>query len=431
MEGTSTSSIEQFQALKEKLEVHKRAGVVGIDIAKAKHFAVILDPMGQTIAAPFAFPNDRAGFDHLVDRVDQLAARHLINHWVFGFEASGGYEKPLAEFLSDKGYDVVQVSSYAVKRQRELMTGSSDKNDAKDSVSIAYLIRQGFVEFYHLPRLEQENLAGLVLLNEHLKARRTQLKQKIEQNVLKYTFPELEGFCKNVESHFAMELLTQFPTPHDIVQVGKLEFKKTMLPRLKGRRLAFYLDEVYALAESSIGLKLDRWTTKALELQTYIAELRVVEQQRVSIVKRMTNLLDRRDDYALITSIPGIGLETGSALLAEIGDIGRFGTDRQLLSFAGLDLVNYQSGNFEGKPRISKRGRPLIRKAVYQAVNATIIARKDNVLNRKYREIVAKQGNTKDVRKKAKLKLCAKLLRIVHAVLSKREPYREDLAATT
>lgn len=430
MEGTSTSSVKEFQALKEKLEVHKTAGVVGIDIAKAKHFAVILDPVGQTIAPPFAFPNDRAGFDHLMDRVDQLAARHLINHWVFGFEASGGYEKTLAAFLAEQGHDVVQVSSYAVKRQRELMTGSTDKNDAKDSVSIAYLIRQGFVEFYHLPRLEQENLAGLVLLNEHLKARRTQLKQKIKQNVLKYTFPELETFCKNIESQFAMELLTQFPTPHDIVQVGKLEFKKTMLPRLKGRRLAFYLDEVYSLAEHSIGLKLDRWTTKALELQTYIAELRVVEQQRTSIVKRMTNLLDRRDDYELITSIPGIGLETGSALLAEIGDISRFGTDRQLLSFAGLDLVNYQSGNFEGQPRISKRGRPLIRKAVYQAVNAALISSRETTLKRKYREILAKQGNTKDVRKKAKLKLCAKQLRIVFAVLSKKAPYQEALAAT-
>ena len=49
MESTSTSSVQEFQALKQKLEVHKSAGVVGIDIAKTKHFAVILDPVGQTI----------------------------------------------------------------------------------------------------------------------------------------------------------------------------------------------------------------------------------------------------------------------------------------------------------------------------------------------------------------------------------------------
>ncbi len=70
---------------------------------------------------------------------------------------------------------MVQVSSYAVKRYREMMTGSVDKNDAKDCVSITYLMRQGFVESYHLRGLQEENLAGLVLINEHLKARRAQL----------------------------------------------------------------------------------------------------------------------------------------------------------------------------------------------------------------------------------------------------------------
>jgi hypothetical protein len=42
-----------------------------------------------------------------------------------GFEASGGYEKPMAAYLSDKGYDVVQVKSYAVKRHREMVNGNS------------------------------------------------------------------------------------------------------------------------------------------------------------------------------------------------------------------------------------------------------------------------------------------------------------------
>jgi transposase len=179
----STASHSDFQELKAKLEVHKTAGVVGIDVAKSKHFGVVLDPVGQTIQSPFSFSNDKAGFNGLLDRVKDLGQRHLISHWVFGFEASGGYEKPLAAYLVDNKQDVVQVNSVAVKRHREMMTGSVDKNDAKDAVSIAYLIRQGFVEYYHLRGLEEEDLAGLVLINEHLKARRTQLKLKIKQNV--------------------------------------------------------------------------------------------------------------------------------------------------------------------------------------------------------------------------------------------------------
>lgn len=421
----STSPDAQSQALKARLSLLPSSAVVGIDIAKKKHFACILDPEGQTIQAPFSFTADESGFHQLMDRVTDLGPRFLISNWVFGFEASGGYEKPLASFLVEQGYDVVQVDSFVAKRQREIMTGSVDKNDSKDCVAIAFLMRQGFVQYYHLRGLAEESLAGLVHLNEHLKKRRTQLKLKIKGNVLKYTFPELEGFCRDISSQFAMELLTQFPTPHDIVQVGKLEFKKAMLPRLRSQRIAFYLDEVYSLAEHSVGLKLDRWTTKALELRTYIAELRTIEQQRNAIVKRLRADLETSEDYELITSIPGVGLETGSALLAEIGDVTRFSTDKQLISFAGLDLVSYQSGEYNGPPRVSKRGRPLIRKVAYQAVNAALLARKPNIFNRRYREIIAKQGNTKDTRQKAKVKLCAKLLRIVFAVLTKREPYRE------
>jgi len=261
MEQTTTEW-KAYQELKEQLEIHKTAGIVGIDIAKNKHFAVILDPVGQTIQPPFSFDNSKSGYDKLLDRVTEAERKHLISSWVFGFEASGGYEKPLATFLSGLDHNIVQVSSYAVKRHREMMTGSVDKNDAKDCVSIAYLMREGFVEYYEIKSLEDEDLSVLVLLNEHLKARRTALKLKIKHNVLKYTFPELETFCKSIESQFAMELLTQFPTPHEIVKVGKLEFKKTMVPRLKGRRMGYYLDEVYALAETSVGIKMDRWLSR-------------------------------------------------------------------------------------------------------------------------------------------------------------------------
>ena len=427
MEQTTTEW-RTYQELKEQLEIHKTAGIVGIDIAKNKHFAVILDPVGQTIQPPFSFENSKEGYDRLLDRVAEAERKHLISGWVFGFEASGGYEKPLASFLSESGYNIVQVSSYAVKRHREMMTGSVDKNDAKDCVSIAYLMREGFVEYYELKSLEDEDLTVLVLLNEHLKARRTQLKLKIKHNVLKYTFPELSNFCKSIESQFAMELLTQFPTPHEILKVGKLEFKKTMVPRIKGKRMAYYLDEVYALAETSVGIKMDRWAAKALQLHTYIAELRVIEQQRISILGRIKNKLEMNPSFDLITTIPGIGLETSSVLLTQIGDVGRFGTDRQLISFSGFDLVNYQSGEYTGKPHISKRGRPLIRKATYQAISCALLTRKPNEFNRKYREILAKQGETKDVKKKAKIKLCARMLRIVFAVLSKKEPYRDTLA---
>ncbi len=72
-----TAERKDFQELKAKHEVHKSAGVVGIDIAKNKHFAVLLDPVGQTIVPPFSFANSSTRFDALMDRVREMESSRV------------------------------------------------------------------------------------------------------------------------------------------------------------------------------------------------------------------------------------------------------------------------------------------------------------------------------------------------------------------
>lgn len=83
----------------------------------------------------------------------------------------------------------------------------------------------------------------------------------------------------------------------------------------------------------------------------------------------MTNV-DKSETKLL--SIPGISYTTGAIILAEIGDIHRFKTDDQLLAYAGLDPSVYQSGNFEGNYKISKRGSSILRWAIYQSAQAIV-----------------------------------------------------------
>ena len=67
-----------------------------------------------------------------------------------------------------------------------------------------------------------------------------------------------------------------------------------------------------------------------------------------------------------ITSIPGIGTVTGSAILAEISDINRFESSERLVAFAGIDPTVYETGKFVAKrSRMSKKGSPLVRFALW------------------------------------------------------------------
>ncbi|MBL7191854.1 IS110 family transposase [bacterium] len=70
-----------------------------------------------------------------------------------------------------------------------------------------------------------------------------------------------------------------------------------------------------------------------------------------------------------LTSIPGVGVLTAATIISEIGSIDRFSKDRgrQLLAFAGLDPKVIESGTFKGKSKMSKRGSPYLRTAIFIA----------------------------------------------------------------
>lgn len=66
-----------------------------------------------------------------------------------------------------------------------------------------------------------------------------------------------------------------------------------------------------------------------------------------------------------LTSIPGVGWITAIYILAETNNFALFKNKRQLVSYAGLDIVENQSGKTAGKTRISKKGNSRLRKALY------------------------------------------------------------------
>ena len=65
--------------------------------------------------------------------------------------------------------------------------------------------------------------------------------------------------------------------------------------------------------------------------------------------------------------IKGVGINRIACFLAEIGDINRFDSPKQIQKLAGLGLRECSSGKNKGKTMISKRGRALLRKILFQA----------------------------------------------------------------
>ncbi len=65
-------------------------------------------------------------------------------------------------------------------------------------------------------------------------------------------------------------------------------------------------------------------------------------------------------------------------ILAEAGDLRRFGHYRQFLKFCGLDLAKSQSGASRGRERLSKRGNARLRCAFWMAGTVAVRMRENS-----------------------------------------------------
>lgn len=63
--------------------------IVGIDIAKRSHEAIVLEDSGKVAHKAFSFKNDVSGFQRLLDILLSLSADP--DHFVVGMESPGHY----------------------------------------------------------------------------------------------------------------------------------------------------------------------------------------------------------------------------------------------------------------------------------------------------------------------------------------------------
>ena len=122
--------------------------------------------------------------------------------------------------------------------------------------------------------------------------------------------------------------------------------------------------------------------------------------------------------HSVIETVPGIGPVLGATILGEIGDIQKFSNPKKLVAYAGIDASVTKSGEYEATHNVmSKRGSPYLRKALFQA--ALIASRCDPVFKAFYDKKRAEGKHHLTVIGAVSRKLCY----VIHAILTKNEPY--------
>jgi len=151
----------------------------------------------------------------------------------------------------------------------------------------------------------------------------------------------------------------------------------------------------------------------------------LLDKQEMEIKTEMEAIVKKdkgtSDAVQLISTIPGIGILTAVTVLAETNGFELIRNKRQLTSYAGLDVVQKQSGtSVSGKPRISKKGNKYLRKAMY--LPALSVMRYDERFKAIFARVVAKNG----VKMKAGVAVQRKLLEMTYTIFKTKQPYDKE-----
>jgi transposase len=393
--------------------------LVAIDIGKTRN-EVLIEIPGHARRRRLTVLNTRADYDRLIDLLSRLGQPVTC-----AFEATGNYHRPLAWRLLQAGFTVRLISSLALARTREALHNGWDKNDPKDAQVALHMLRIGASQHYHDPLAAGLNdIQEVSKTHEAISKAKTEVLHRILTHHLPLYFPEIGRFRHNSRSDWFFAFLDRFPTPGSITALSKEAFIAAAWG-VVGRKVAKgrLLRDIYETARASIGLPIPVDAPAVRLFRLVIAEARRLIEQRNALEAMAVELLHESPDYKLLCRIPGVGPITALTILAEAGDLRRFGHHRQFLKFCGLDLATHQSGAFRGQTKLSKYGNARLRRALWLA-GQVAIRQKENSFRDKFERYIARDRHNADLRRKALTAITAKMARVVHAIIKSGADYR-------
>jgi len=385
---------------------------LGIDIGKNTHVASLLDETEKPLFKAFSFSNTTVGANSLVEKLSNHAKS--VSEIEIGMEATGHYWLSIYSFLAERDYAIHVINPIQTDGWRKGIEIRNRKTDAIDSVLIADLIRYGnFVE----TSLADENIMSLRNLSRfrnYLVSSISDLKRKVIC-VLDQVFPEYQSVFSNVFGKTSIELLLHFQTADDFesITAGQLEdaLKNIYLKGFAKNKLS----QISELAAKSFGLDFCR-DSFSLQLKLLIEQIKFIEAQVDDVETQIKQILVKINSP--ITTIPGIGSVNAAVILGEIGDISRFSNPSKLAAYAGIDVNVNQSGEYKSQNgKMSKRGSPYLRKALFQA--AMVAAFNDPTFSAFYQK---KRSEGKH-HLTAVGAVARKLCNVIHAVIKNNTDY--------
>jgi len=328
---------------------------VGMDVHK-ETITIACASDGEEIRVVGTIANTSASLDAMVRKLVSGGKRPL-----FVYEAgAGGYV--IYRHLRELGYTCMVAAPSLIPRK----SGVRVRTDRRDAIMLTRLYRAGELTGITVPDADDEAMRDLYRARGDAKKMGKIIKQ------------QLLGF---------------------LLRLGVV-YGKTHWTKMHYR----WLD----------GLSLPH-PAQQLAFQEYLDAIRQSES-RVARIEGMLHTCvqtwKRQEEVRRLQSLRGVSFITAVGLLAELGDVRRFKSARQLMAYAGLVPSEDTSGNSVRRGRITKTGNAHVRwMLIESAWSYRLKARKSRVLLQRLAQVDAK---TAELSWKAQVRLCGRYQRLLH-----------------
>lgn len=385
---------------------------IGIDIAKKAHEICLTDNAGNVLDGnSFKIPNTLYGIEKLKSKLDKFAI--TPNNSLVGIEATGHYWLVLYSYLIEQGFNVKIINPLVTDAYRNMCIRKV-KNDRIDAQIVADVLRLGNYQETVIPEESTVALRQLCRFRLWQIQTSSDLKRKVI-TLLDQIFPEYAALFSDVFGISSTEILKNYSTPEELASVNTRKLTNILLKVSKGRLGKEKALELKAVAKNSIGITFAS-DAFAFQLRQILEQIQYIEEQVKQLDLEITAYMNKLNSP--VTTIPGIGPVYGAVILSEIGNISRFPSGKQIVSYAGLDATVNESGQFKGQQAsMSKRGSPYLRRALFGA--AFIASWSDPELSAYYQKLRARGKHHGTAVGAVARKLCY----ILYSVLSENRSY--------
>ena len=315
---------------------------VGIDVSSEKLDVCFLDSSDTTLKE-VTLPNNINGASSIKEDVLQFHQSFNYEKIVIGMESTSIYSFHPATFLSEdlelKSLGLVEVviqNPKSIHRYKGLF--EEDKNDRIDAFRIADFLR---IERFNKTVLKEERYVAL----QRLTRSRYQMVHQLtecKQHFLENLYYKCNTLSKELDTSVfgatMLDLLSDALTLDEMAEMELEDLANLLQEKGRGRfsdpqKLAKTIKK--AIRDS---YRLGKVVQESVDmvLATYARLIQTLKKQIKDVEKSIVALFEIVTEAQCLKSIPGIGIVYAAGIVAEIGQIERFGNEAQLAKYCGL-----------------------------------------------------------------------------------------------